>query len=318
MILKGYPDYTKPGFDINAPCPKYKWPNMIIYNKTISAYYPLHTGPLTLKFTLKGEEYFATKQRSYRVQPYNYLIFNSGQRYSARIQSETECETLSVFFRSSFAEDALKSLVASDENILDNAHINTEISDQPVTFMEMIYPFDGRLMPYIYKFCLAAKTGFDDDQWLDEELFLMLKVLFEIHKQVGEEIQNIPAVKRSTKIEVYKRINDAKDYIDDNFCSEIKIEDAAKAACMSSFHFLRLFKKVFNDTPYQYITFKRLAKASRLIMKTDMPITDVCFEVGFQSLSSFSWLFKQKYGMSPEVMRNGYSSFEHKLARIKK
>ncbi|NOS86597.1 MAG: helix-turn-helix transcriptional regulator, partial [Ignavibacteria bacterium] len=68
----------------------------------------------------------------------------------------------------------------------------------------------------------------------------------------------------------------------------------------------------------QYITYKRLAKASRLIIKTDMPITDVCFEVGFQSLSSFSWLFKQKYGMSPDAMRNGYSSFEHKLARIKK
>lgn len=146
----------------------------------------------------------------------------------------------------------------------------------------------------------------------------MLKVLFEIHKQVGEEIQSIPAVKRSTKIEVYKRINNAKDYIDDNFSSEIKIEDAAKAACMSNFHFLRLFKKVFNETPYQYITYKRLAKASRLIMKTDMPITDVCFEVGFQSLSSFSWLFKQKYGISPDTMRSGYSSFEHKLARIKK
>ena len=318
MILKGYPDYTKPGFDVNAPCPQVGWQNMIIYNKTRSAYYPLHTGPLTLKFTLKGEEYFATKQRSYRVQPYNYLIFNNGQKYSARIQSETECETLSVFFRPSFAEEVLSSILASEENILDSPHNNPVTSDHPVTFIEMIYPFDGRLMQYIYKFSLAAKTGFDDDQWLEEEFYMMLKVLYEIHKQVGEEIHRIPAVKRSTKIEVYKKINDAKDFLDDNFSSEIKIEDAAKAACMSNFHFIRLFKNVFGDTPYQYITYKRLAKASSLIMKTDMSITEVCMEVGFTSLSSFSWLFKQKYGLSPETMRGSYNSFEHKLARIKK
>ncbi|MBE2227952.1 MAG: helix-turn-helix transcriptional regulator [Ignavibacteria bacterium] len=318
MILHGYPDYTKPGFNINAPCPKDKWPNMIIYNKTKSAYYPLHTGPLTLKYTIRGEEYFATKQRSYRVQPNSYLIFNAGQKYSARIQSETECETLSVFFRPAFAEEVLGSLAATDESVLDNEHNNTVISDQPVTFMEMIYPFDGRLMPFIYKFCLAAKKGFDDQQWLDEELYMMLKILLEIHKQVGAEIQNIPAAKRSTKIELYKRINNAKDYIDENYMNEIKIEDAAKAACMSNFHFLRLFKNVFSETPYQYITYKRLARASSMIMKTELSITEVCFAVGFQSLSSFSWLFKQKYGISPELMRKDYASFEHKLARIKK
>jgi AraC-like DNA-binding protein len=49
-----------------------------------------------------------------------------------------------------------------------------------------------------------------------------------------------------------------------------------------------------------------------------MPITEVCFEVGFSSLSSFSWLFKQKYGMSPETMRGEYNSFAVKLASIKK
>ncbi len=318
MILKGYPDYTKPGFDVNSPCPKVGWPNMIIHNKTKSAYSPLHTGPLTLKFTLKGEEYFATKQRSYRVQPYSYLIFNNGQKYSARIQSETECETLSVFFRPSFAEEVLNSIIASEENIFEDGVHNMTASDQPVTFMEMIYPFDGRLMQYIYKFTLAAKTDFNDEQWLEEEFYMMLKMLFEIRKQVSEEIHRIPAVKRSTKIEVYKKINDAKDYIDDNFNTEIKIEDAAKIACMSNFHFIRLFKNVFNETPYQYITYKRLARASSLIMKSEMSITEVCFEVGFSSLSSFSWLFKQKYGMSPETARSSYSSFEYKLARIKK
>jgi AraC-like DNA-binding protein len=290
---------------------------MIIYNKTKSAYYPLHVCPLTLKYTIRGEEYFATRQRSYRVQPNSYLIFNEGQKYSARIQSENQSETISVFFRPSFAEEVLSSLITGEDMILEDPE-KKAVSSQPVRFMEMIYPFDGRLMPFIYKFCLAAKTAFNDEQWLEEELFMMLKVLLKIHRQVGEEIERIPAVKRSTKTEVYKRINNAKDFIDENFSSDIKIEDAAKIACMSNFHFIRLFKTVFENTPYQYIAQKRLAKAVNLVMKTEMPITEVCMEVGFSSLSSFSWLFKQKYGISPDTMRSSYFSFERKLAGIKK
>jgi AraC-like DNA-binding protein len=314
MILNGYPDYTKAGFDINAPCPKYGWPNMIIHNKTKSAYYPLHTGPLTIKFSFKGEEYFATKQRSYRVNPGNYLIFNNGTKYSARIQSDTITETLSVFFRPQFAEEVLSSMVSSEDKILDN---ETNPPLQPVNFMEMLYPQDTLLFPFMYKFHLACKIRHDDELWLEEELYMLLKTLLELHRAAGQELDKIPSVKKSTRVEVYKRLYLAKEYLDDNFSSEIKIEDAAKHACMSSFHFIRLFKKVFDETPYQYITRKRIDKAFNLILRTELPITEVCFEVGFNSLSSFSWLLKQKYGVSPEAMRGQYNSFRTKLAKIK-
>lgn len=314
MILHAYPDYTKSGFNINAPCPEHKWPNMIIRNKTKNAYYPLHTGPLTVKFTFKGEEYFATKQRSYRVTSYTYLILNNGQKYSARIQSETEVETLSVFFRPQFAEDVLSSLVTSDDNILD---VESTLS-QPVSFIEMLYDHDTLLYPFMFKFRMAAKHNYDDELWLEDELYALLKCLLEIHRKTGLEIGKIKAVKKSTRIEIYKRISKAKEYIDDNFTNDIKIEDAAKEACMSAFHFLRHFKKIYDETPYQYITRNRINKAFQLILRSEMPITEVCFEVGFNSLSSFSWLLKQKYGMSPEAMRESYTAFHDKLARIKK
>lgn len=315
MILQGYPDYTKSGFDINSPCPEWKWPNMIIHNKTRSAYYPLHTSPLTVKFTIKGEEYFATKQKSYRVTPDSYLIFNNGQKYSARIQTEEESETISVFFRPKFAEETLLSLITSEDMILEN---ETLPLDQPVNFIEMLYPQNSRLLQFVHKFHLASRVGYDDDEWLEEELFMFLKKLLEVHRKTGDDIKKIPAVKSSTRVEVFRRLNNAREFLDDNFSGNIKIEDAAKAACMSNFHFLRLFKKVFGETPYQYITKRRVDKAFSLILRTGMPITEVCFEVGFSSPSSFSWLFKQKYGMSPETMRGSYNSFAMKLASIKK
>lgn len=315
MILRSYPDYKKPGFDVSSPFGKHGWPNLIIHNKTNNAYLPLHAGPLTVKFTLKGEEYFATKQRSFRVSPEAYLIFNNGQKYSARIQSETIVETISVFFRLQFAEEVLNSLICSDDNILDDTDNS---SGQPVTFMEMLYPQDVKLMPYVYKFRMASKAGFDDEDWLEEEFYNLLRCLLEINRKVGQEIYKIPAVKKSTRLEVYKKINIGKEFIDDNYCKDIKIDDAAKHACISPFHFLRLFKVIFEETPYQYITRKRIERAFDLILRTEMPITEVCFDVGFSSLSSFSWLLKQKYGMSPETMRDSYNSFQKKLAGFKK
>jgi AraC family transcriptional regulator len=314
MILNAYPDYTKSGFDINSPCPEHKWPNMIIHNRTKNAYYPLHTGPLTVKFSLKGEEYYATKERSFRVSPPTYLILNNGQKYSARIQSETEVETISVFFRPQFAEEVLSSLITDEDHILDEAIPE----QQPVNFIEMLYEHDTSLYPFIFKFRMASKVGFNDEEWLAEELYELLKRLLEIHRQLGQDIHRIPAVKKSTRVEIYKRMIKAKDYLDDNYMKDIKVEDAAKEACMSPFHFLRLFKKIYEETPYQYITRNRINKAFDLILKTEMPITEVCFEVGFNSLSSFSWLVKQKYGMSPEQMRDSYNAFHTKLALIKK
>ena len=49
MILKGYPDYSKPGFNKDAPCPVHVWPNMIIHNKAKKADFLEHKGPLTIK-----------------------------------------------------------------------------------------------------------------------------------------------------------------------------------------------------------------------------------------------------------------------------
>jgi AraC-like DNA-binding protein len=74
---------------------------------------------------------------------------------------------------------------------------------------------------------------------------------------------------------------------------------------------------IFDETPTNILP-GRDRKASDLILRTDLPITEVCFEVGFSSLSSFSWLLKQKYGMSPENMRETYNSFQIKLAGFKK
>jgi AraC family transcriptional regulator len=315
MILKGYPDTTKPGFNKDAPCPVHVWPNMIIHNKTKLAHYPEHTGPLTIKCPLKGKETFSTPERNFIVDDRHYLILNDGQTYSCEINSEVEVEVISVFFRPQFAEQVLGSLVNSSDKLLE---INTPESAQPVFFMEKLYKQDKLVTPAIMKFRLASENNFDDEQWIEEELYLLLTNMLKVHRKVSETIEKLPSVKRSTKLEIYRRLDLSKEFIENNIGNDINIEDMAKVACLSTYHFIRLFKSVYDMTPHKYLSSRRLEKSMTLLLRGNLSITDVCFEVGFKSLSSFSWLFKQRYGLYPEETKNSYQYMLTKLAILKK
>jgi AraC-like DNA-binding protein len=100
------------------------------------------------------------------------------------------------------------------------------------------------------------------------------------------------------KIYLYRRIVQAKLYIDNSFEGKIDLDDIAEEAFFSKFHFIRLFKMAYGKTPHQYLTSVRIEKA-KLILQTDVAISDVCFAVGFDSISSFTGLFKRITGTTP-------------------
>ena len=100
------------------------------------------------------------------------------------------------------------------------------------------------------------------------------------------------------KIYLYRRVVQAKLFIDDHFADSIDLSNIADEAYFSRFHFIRLFKSIYNKTPHQYLIQVRLEKA-KLLLTTNIPVTDVCFSVGFASMSSFSGLFKRIVGIFP-------------------
>jgi AraC-like DNA-binding protein len=110
----------------------------------------------------------------------------------------------------------------------------------------------------------------------------------------------------STPPDVYKRLYRAKEFIDDSFGKPIDLNQIAQQAYFSPYHFLRLFKRIYNKTPHQYIIEKRVEKAKELLSNDNLRIIDVCFEVGFQSVGSFSTLFNKCVGYPPTVYKMEY------------
>ncbi|HET7153235.1 MAG TPA: AraC family transcriptional regulator [Candidatus Kapabacteria bacterium] len=102
---------------------------------------------------------------------------------------------------------------------------------------------------------------------------------------------------------LYKRIIEAKALMDEHPEAPLDLAQIADAACFSQYHFLRLFKKTYNKTPHQYLTEQRIERAKTLMANSDMTITDICYAVGFESLGSFSTLFKKHAGCPPLEFR---------------
>ncbi len=118
--------------------------------------------------------------------------------------------------------------------------------------------------------------------------------------------------------DIYQRIITAKIYIDENFHEPLDLESISKQAFLSRFHFHRIFTQVYRHTPHQYLTRKRIDKAKDLLAENKQ-VTDVCNEVGFESISSFSVLFKKEIGFAPQYYRNmAYKKKIEQLAQPKK
>jgi AraC-like DNA-binding protein len=103
--------------------------------------------------------------------------------------------------------------------------------------------------------------------------------------------------------DVYKKIITAKLYIDGNFNSPIDLDRLSREACLSRYHFHRLFTRIYRVTPHQYLTRKRIEQARACLASNELTITEICNEVGFESIGSFSTLFKKEIGHAPTHYR---------------
>ena len=106
-----------------------------------------------------------------------------------------------------------------------------------------------------------------------------------------------------TAPDVYERLCRAREFIDLCYDLPLNLDQISSQACFSRYHFLRLVRQAFNKTPHQYLVERRIEKAKELLGSEDLRVTDVCFEVGFQSLGSFSSLFHKSVGHAPVIYR---------------
>jgi transcriptional regulator GlxA family with amidase domain len=104
--------------------------------------------------------------------------------------------------------------------------------------------------------------------------------------------------------DVLIRLCDARELLRERVDSPHSIRQVARETGMSVFHFIRLFKAVFGETPKQCQLCARIEQAKHLLMTTDFSVTDISMEAGFASMGTFSHVFARRIGMSPTAYRD--------------
>ncbi|HUE22461.1 MAG TPA: AraC family transcriptional regulator [Bryobacteraceae bacterium] len=101
----------------------------------------------------------------------------------------------------------------------------------------------------------------------------------------------------------FARLCHARDYLAAHYARPVFLEEAARQACLSPFYFNRLFTQAFSETPHEFITRQRIGQAKKLLLAGNHSVTEICFEVGYESLGSFSTRFHSLTGLSPAAFR---------------
>ncbi|HLZ62502.1 MAG TPA: AraC family transcriptional regulator [Ktedonosporobacter sp.] len=282
------------------------WSSSFILHARGRSYYWQGRGFLSIKTFSSGQAYYNVGKGYYAVDDTSYLVLNHDQPYTITIESESPVESFCIFFEPGLAEEVYRSLTTAPQVLIDEPAASTIT---PLSFFERTYQHDHLLSPALHHLRAIHRLGDRDYTWLYEQFNDLLQRLLQVHFNVYREVETLPAVRAATREEIYRRIYRARDYASALFDVPITLEEMARVANLSPNHFLRMFKQVFQQTPHQFVISKRLEQAQHLLLHTERSVTDIGFSVGFTSLGSFSWLFRQRIGISPEGYRRQKGDF---------
>ena len=174
------------------------------------------------------------------------------------------------------------------------------------------YLCTASLRPDIYQQIYAAFMQMTDIYfsnnifWEISIYSMLLKVLEDIGQDYfnksSHDKKSLSGIKQRER---YEDFSNLLQYIDDNYAEELTLEQAANYIGFSKYHFSRLFKQHTNMTFYDYLCHKRI-QAAQSLLTTDIPITEIAFQTGFNNLTTFCRCFKKCANCSPTEYRNKF------------
>ena len=240
---------------------------------------------LSIKLARGGRERYFVDGRSIAVDDDSYLILNDNRVYSSRFEAGVEIESFSIFFRPGLAEEIHGALRTPIERGLANGAAE---APRPVEFSETLQPHDSVVTPVLRYVQSGVKGDVEDAGWYEEQFQFLLERMLSHQGRLAERIQRLPALKAATQREIHRRLALAVDLVHSSYERNIGLAEMAVAACLSKFHFLRLFTELHGVTPHLYLQRKRALAAARLLQGTDLATSQVAARVGFRSRSTMA------------------------------
>lgn len=272
------------------------WPTVLLHARTSAAHRPDILGPLSIFTTRAGEGYCAVEAHTTSIRPGVYFLANEGQSYT--LDLETPAEVFNIHVSQDVVSEAYRDLTTPSDRLLDDPARPAP----SVCFFNRLYPQDVAFQQKMAAL-FAAHQAKAEPLAVMERLYGLLIHLLEVHRGVLREVARLPQLRAATRAACYQRIQQAVSYIHAHVAEPLTLDTLAQVACLSRFHFLRLFKAVMRCTPQQYRNRLRAERAAVLLRETRTPVTEIALTLGYQSLSAFSRAFFREWRCWPQHYR---------------
>lgn len=123
-------------------------------------------------------------------------------------------------------------------------------------------------------------------------------------------IVRVPARRWRTRADLVGQLDEARQRIEDEPASDLKLDDLADSATMSKHHFARLFRDTFGYTPHRYLALRRIGLAKEMLQQTKRSVSDIALNVGYATPAAFTREFRKATGLAPRVFRAKSATLE--------
>jgi AraC family transcriptional regulator len=264
---------------------------------------PAYRTTLSLKSVARGRATYATRRSRYVLDPGALVVLNQDQEYTLDIDARDRTATVCLFFEPGLVEGVVSAMQAPEGALLEPEGV---ARGGGLEICERLHPKSGDIGARLQE--IERRIGRDageplDPAWLEAQMFGIASAIARLEGRVRGEMASFPGLRAATRVEAYRRLHWARDFLDASFAEPLTVARIARVAAMSPFHFQRLFRQAFGETPMQRVQARRLRAAASLLQDTERPITRICLDVGFESLGTFSALFRRRFGASPSAFR---------------
>ena len=251
----------------------------------------------SIKYVLQGTEHYFLHGKKFSVSAGNFLLVNNHHPIDFFIRSRKKVNGFCIHLEERLLQEIYAGLLLGGEQLIDTPF------EKPVIppFEEILYSDkENNLGGFLrqmadgldaHKGTIAAEPA--------ALYYHLSQHLLQVQNSFPKGTSNLGIAKNSTRKELFRRLEVAKELLDVPDMEPLNINAIAQQCALSGSHLFRSFKKLYGISPYQYQLQQKVKKAALLLRTNNMPVTDVALLCGFADLSSFSRAFKKVNGQSP-------------------
>jgi AraC family transcriptional regulator len=247
------------------------------------------------KYVVSGEENYTINQKKYHIKNKEYVIGNQNTFATIAIESLPPVKGICI----DISKEKLQEVM---EYHFNDSHPFCDFLFSDALLINK-YKSENTQLGYAFE---ALAKEFNNllitPSIVTNELFYSIaECIVTDQSKLYYQYKRLNFSKQKTNKILFQFLYNAKDFIDSNFQEKINVAQIAATANLSEYHFIRLFKSVFNQTPYQYILQKRLHFSRALLLDKE-----VAFLTGFADVQSFSKAFKSAFGYTPNHFKKSF------------